>query len=107
MKKENTVKAKRVIAALIVTAAMSLSSVAQNRSGYISSTGRTENATTTSLDRRTDSGNRSGYISSTGRSDTDTPTTNDGNGTLGSGNITAQLERETFTAIWDWIGGII
>ncbi|HEX8638556.1 MAG TPA: hypothetical protein VF692_10875 [Pyrinomonadaceae bacterium] len=94
MKKETAAKAKRVAAALTIGAAMSLSIVAQDRSGYILSTGR------------------SGYITSTGRTDTQTTAeaateTTDGTGTLGSGNLTVSDDGGIVVTLWNWLGEII
>ncbi len=117
MKKENIAKAKRVIAVLTIGAATGLSIAAQDRSGYITSTGRsgylgstgraeTETTTASTSDGpMISSGNRSGYITSTGR--TDGTTSDDGTGTLGSGNLTTQSESGTFADFWNWLTNII
>lgn len=95
MKKETAAKAKRVAAALTIGAAMSLSIVAQDRGGYITSTGR------------------SGYLVSTGRADTQTTDeaateTTDGTGTLGSGNLTdSGDDGGAVITLWNWLGEII
>lgn len=116
MKKVDLLQVKQMIPVIAIAASMCLSTVAQERSGYISSTGRsgyisstgrTESATAASDGPTLGSGNRSGYLVSTGRMDTATPSAGDGNGTMGSGNLTNEVESTAFIIIWNWISVVI
>ncbi len=85
MKKETMGRAKRVVAALTIGAAMSLSIIAQDRSGYISSTGGTDTQTTTEAATET----------------------TDGTGTLGSSNLIGSEDTGMAITLWNWIGEFI